>query len=45
MARIIDISDETAPKLVSRLMLETHLVANCPKVLPDVAGLGIAQPR
>ena len=41
MARIIDISDETAPKLVSRLMLETHDPANCAKVLPDLAGLAI----
>jgi hypothetical protein len=41
MARIIDISDETAPKLVSRLMLETHDPANCSKVLPDLAGLAI----
>jgi hypothetical protein len=39
MARIIDISDETKPKIVSRLMLETHDPANCAKVLPDVVGL------
>jgi hypothetical protein len=39
MARILDISDETSPKLVSRLMLETHDPANCAKVLPDLAGL------
>ncbi len=39
MARIIDISDETNPKIVSRLMLETHDPGNCPKVLPDVVGL------
>jgi hypothetical protein len=39
MARIIDISDETNPKLVSRVMLETHDPANCDKVLPDLAGL------
>jgi hypothetical protein len=39
MARILDISDETNPKLVSRLMLETHDPANCAKVLPDLVGL------
>jgi hypothetical protein len=39
MARIIDIGDETNPKLASRLMLETHDPANCDKVLPDLAGL------
>jgi hypothetical protein len=38
-ARIIDISDETKPKIVSRLMLELHDPANCSKVLPDLAGL------
>jgi len=39
MARIIDIEDETNPKIVSRLMLETHDPANCARVLPDVVGL------
>jgi hypothetical protein len=39
MARILDISDETKPTLVSRLMLETHDPANCSKVLPDLTGL------
>jgi hypothetical protein len=39
MARIIDISDETAPKLVSRMGLEIHDPANCAKVLPDIVGL------
>jgi len=39
MARIIDISDETKPRVVSKLMLETHDPANCDKVAPDVAGL------
>jgi hypothetical protein len=38
MARIIDISNETSPKLVSRLMLETHDPNNCDKVLPDLVG-------
>ena len=39
MARIIDIRDETRPKIVSRLALEIHDPANCAKVLPDVVGL------
>jgi len=41
MARIIDIGDETNPKIVSRLALEIHNPANCAKVLPDIAGLSI----
>jgi hypothetical protein len=41
MARIIDISDETKPKIVSRLALETHNPANCAQVLPDLVGLSI----
>ncbi len=40
MARIIDISDETKPKLTSRLMLEIHDPANCSSVVPDLNGLG-----
>ncbi len=39
MARIIDISDETRPKVVAKLGLETHDPANCSKVSPDVVGL------
>ena len=39
--RIVDISDETNPKLVSKIMLETHNPANCASVLPDVVGLSI----
>jgi hypothetical protein len=39
MARLIDISDEKNPKVVSRLALETHDPTNCDKVLPDIAGL------
>jgi hypothetical protein len=39
MARIIDIADETRPKIVSRVMLEIHDPANCDKVKPDVVGL------
>jgi hypothetical protein len=41
MARIIDISDETNPTIVSRLMLEVHNPANCAQVLPDLVGLSI----
>jgi hypothetical protein len=41
MARIIDIGDETKPKIVSRLMLEVHDPANCAKVLPDLVGLSV----
>jgi hypothetical protein len=41
MARIIDIKDETKPKIVSRLALEVHNPANCAKVLPDLVGLSI----
>ena len=41
MARIIDISDETNPTIVSRLALEIHNPANCASVLPDVVGLSI----
>ena len=39
MARIIDIRNETKPKIVSRLALEVHNPANCAKVLPDLVGL------
>ncbi len=39
MARLIDLSDEKNPKVVSKMMLETHDPANCDKVLPDIAGL------
>jgi hypothetical protein len=38
MARIIDISDETRPKIVSRLALEIHNPANCSATLPDIVG-------
>ncbi len=37
-ARIIDISDETRPKIVSRLMLEVEDPTNCSMVLPDLVG-------
>jgi len=37
-ARIIDISDETKPKIVSRLMLEVEDPTNCSMVLPDLVG-------
>jgi hypothetical protein len=39
MARIIDISDERNPKIVSRLALETHDPRNCAAVAPDIVGL------
>jgi hypothetical protein len=39
MARIIDLEDETHPRVVSRLLLETHDPANCSAVLPDIVGL------
>ncbi len=41
MARIIDISDETKPTIVSRLALETHAAKACPIVLPDLVGLSV----
>jgi hypothetical protein len=39
VARIIDISDETNPKIVSKLTLEAYDTKHCDKVLPDLAGL------
>ncbi len=39
MARIIDISDETKPVVISKLALEIHDPKNCAKVIPDLAGL------
>jgi hypothetical protein len=39
VARLIDISDETNPKIVSRLLLETNDHNKCAQVLPDLAGL------
>ncbi len=41
MARIIDIRDERHPKVVSRMLLETHDPANCSAVLPDIVGLSV----
>jgi hypothetical protein len=41
-ARIIDISDERNPKIVSKLMLEVHDPANCPVILNDPPGPGHA---
>jgi hypothetical protein len=41
MARLIDIGDETHPRIVSRLALEVHNPANCSKVLPDLVGLTV----
>lgn len=39
MARIVDISDETNPRVVSELALQVHDPANCSLVLPDLVGL------
>ncbi|HEM7807851.1 hypothetical protein KTE69_18205 [Burkholderia multivorans] len=39
MGHIYDMSNEAAPRLVSELRLETHAIANCSKVIPDIAGL------
>src|SRR5262249_47144929 len=41
MARIIDISDETKPKVISKLMLEPHDPANCDMVRADLVGLTV----
>src|SRR5262249_30201534 len=41
MARIIDISDEKNPRIITRIMTEVHDPANCSKVLPDLVGLSI----
>jgi hypothetical protein len=41
LARIIDIKDETHPRIVSRLALEVHNPANCASTLPDLVGLSI----
>jgi len=41
LARIIDISDETKPVVVSKVALEVHNPANCGRVLPDLTGLSI----
>ena len=38
-ARIIDVTDETKPRVVSKLMLEAYDPKNCAKVLPDLNGL------
>jgi hypothetical protein len=41
MARIVDISDERKPRLVSKLTLEINTPENCASVLPDLVGLSI----
>jgi len=41
MARIIDISDERNPKIVTRIMHEVHDPKNCAQVTPDLVGLSI----
>jgi hypothetical protein len=39
IARIIDTSDETKPRVISKVMHEIHDPANCEKVVPDLVGL------
>jgi hypothetical protein len=41
LARIIDVSDEANPAIVSRLALEIHSPKSCPLVTPDLVGLSI----
>jgi len=41
LARIIDVSDEANPAIVSRLALEIHNPKSCSMVVPDLAGLSI----
>lgn len=41
MARLYDISDETKPQPVSKLMLETHDVKNCDQTAADSTGLSL----
>lgn len=41
MARIYDVSDETKPQPVSKLMLETHDVKNCSQTAADSTGLSL----
>jgi hypothetical protein len=41
MARIIDVSDERNPKVVTKIMHEVHDPKNCPQVLPDLVGLTV----
>jgi hypothetical protein len=41
LARIVDISDETNPNLVSRLALEVHHPKACLFTLPDIVGLSV----
>lgn len=41
LARIVDISDETNPTLVSRLALEIHHPKSCVLTLPDIVGLSV----
>jgi len=43
-AQLIDISDENNPKLVSRLMLEASVNANCQQQLNDPPDVGGARP-
>ena len=38
---IVDIDDESKPRLISKLVLEVNEPANCTSVLPDLVGLSI----
>ncbi|HEY0800594.1 MAG TPA: hypothetical protein VGD54_07100 [Steroidobacteraceae bacterium] len=40
-ARIVDVDNETKPKLVSKLVLEMNDPAKCAQVIPDLVGLSI----
>jgi hypothetical protein len=41
-ARIIDISDETKPVIISKLMLEAYDPKNCAKVVPDLTSFSLS---
>jgi hypothetical protein len=41
LARIYDMRDETRPRIVSKLGLETHEPKNCDQVIPDIEGLSV----
>jgi hypothetical protein len=41
MAHIYDMSNEASPVQISETRLETHVIANCSKVLPDMVGVNI----
>jgi hypothetical protein len=41
MAHIYDMSNEASPVQISETRLETHVTANCSRVLPDMVGVNI----